>query len=270
MERVTFGSLFSGVGGIDFGLARAGLECRWQAETDGFAAAILAKHWPDVRRYSDVKEIRPEELEPVDLVCGGPPCGPHSTAAATRRRGIDDERWLWPEFARIIRGLRPRWVFIENVPGILSVNGGEAFGEILLDLALGGYAVEWTTLPASAVGAPHLRRRVFIVAHLPDSAGRRWRLGTCRGRGKPEETEGTRIFGLISSEERRAMAAGNGGKLNPTWVSWLMGFPLDWLHDCPEETLGELYFYLGLPPEYHTAMRNSRRSGARSSRKLPR
>src|SRR6266487_3849645 len=99
-----FGSLFSGIGGLDLGLERAGMECRWQVEIDPYCQAVLRKHWPGVPKYEDVRTIS-DELERVDLVCGGFPCQPVSLAG--RRRGAADERWLWPEFARLLRVLRP-------------------------------------------------------------------------------------------------------------------------------------------------------------------
>src|SRR4051794_20747542 len=104
---LTVGSLFSGIGGVELGVVRAGFEVRWQVEVDPYASAVLAKRWPDVRRYGDIRVVDPAELEPVDLVCGGFPCQP--TSVAGKRRGDRDERWLWPEFARILGGVRPRW-----------------------------------------------------------------------------------------------------------------------------------------------------------------
>src|SRR5437588_4892053 len=153
------GSLFSGIGGLDLGLGRAGMSVAWQVENDPFCAAVLEKHWPGVKRYGDIREIRWEEVESVDLVCGGFPCQPVSLAG--RRLGTTDDRWLWPEFARCVRTVRPRYVLVENVPGLL-VRG---MGDVLGDLAACGYDAEWDCLPAAAVGAPHLRYRVFIVAY---------------------------------------------------------------------------------------------------------
>src|SRR5438270_5688184 len=156
---LTVGSLFSGIGGLDLGLERAGMSVAWQVENDPFCAAVLEKHWPGVKRYGDIREIRWEEVESVDLVCGGFPCQPVSLAG--RRLGTTDDRWLWPEFARCVRTVRPRYVLVENVPGLL-VRG---MGDVLGDLAACGYDAEWDCLPAAAVGAPHLRYRVFIVAY---------------------------------------------------------------------------------------------------------
>lgn len=153
------GSLFSGIGGIDLGLERAGMTIAWQVEIDPFCRQVLEKHWPNVPKYGDIRELRGDELEPVDLICGGFPCQPVSVAG--KRRGQEDERWLWPEFARILRILRPKYVLVENVPGLL-VRG---MGDVLGDLAALGYDAEWDCIPAAAFGAPHLRYRVFIVAY---------------------------------------------------------------------------------------------------------
>jgi DNA (cytosine-5)-methyltransferase 1 len=130
----------------------------------------LAKHWPDVPRYKDVKNVGEHNLEPVDLICGGFPCQPVSIAG--KRKGKEDSRWLWPEFYRIICELRPKWVLVENVPGLLSMDYGRLFAGILRDLAKGGYGAEWDCIPAAAVGAPHLRYRVFIVAYTDSTRGR--------------------------------------------------------------------------------------------------
>ena len=153
------GSLFTGIGGIDLGLQRAGMEIAWQVEIDPYCRQVLAKHWPDVPRYGDIKTLRGDELEPVDLIAGGFPCQPVSLAG--QRRGQDDYRWLWPEVARILRVVGPRYVLLENTPGLLS----PGMGEVLGDLADIGFDAEWQVLSAKAFGAPHLRRRVFILAY---------------------------------------------------------------------------------------------------------
>ena len=112
-------------------------------------------------------------LEPVDLIAGGFPCQPVSVAG--RQAAQDDVRWLWPEFARVVRELRPRLVLVENVRNLLAVNGGSAFGEVVGDLAALGYDAEWHVVSAADVGAPHLRERVWIVAHanMADASGQR-------------------------------------------------------------------------------------------------
>ena len=99
---LTVGSLFSGIGGFELGLERTGgFKTAWQCEKDEFCLKVLAKHWPDVKRFTDIKEMRIEENIPyVDVICGGFPCQPVSCAG--KRKGAQDERWLWPEFYRIV------------------------------------------------------------------------------------------------------------------------------------------------------------------------
>lgn len=156
-------SLFSGIGGLDLGLERAGMTIVGQVEIDPFCQSVLAKHWPEVPCHDDVRTCVPwwqSEARPtVDLVCGGFPCQPISTAG--KRRGQADDRWLWPEFAAVLSGIRPRYAILENVSGIRS-NG---LGGILGDLAALRYDVVWDCVPASAVGAPHQRDRWFAVAY---------------------------------------------------------------------------------------------------------
>jgi DNA (cytosine-5)-methyltransferase 1 len=161
-------SLFSGIGGLELGLEWAGLgETSLQCEIEKFPLEILEKHWPDAVRINDVRKIKKADLPgSPNIICGGFPCQPHSLAG--KRKGASDDRHLWPEFARIIDEYRPDWVVAENVPGIRS-NG--ALLEVLTDLADVGYDAEWIRLSAAAVGAPHLRERIFIVAY-PGSAGR--------------------------------------------------------------------------------------------------
>lgn len=176
-----FLSLFSGIGGLDLGLERAGMECVGQVEIDEWATRVLSKHWPDVPRWSDIREflggvesgdVVSNDLRP-DLICGGFPCQPVSIAG--RRRGQDDERWLWPEMCRAVRIFRPRYMVAENVPGLFS----RGFGDVLGDLAALGYSAEWDCIPAAAVGAPHLRYRVFIVAYTDrDGLGRQAEVGS--------------------------------------------------------------------------------------------
>ena len=155
-----FGSLFAGIGGFDLGLERSGMQCAWQVEIDPFCRQVLAKHWPDVPRYEDVRDVGRRNLEWVDVITGGFPCQDISNAG--KREGIEGERsGLWTEFARIICELRPRYVIVENVAALL-VRG---MGTVLGDLAALGYDAEWQVLPASAFGAPHGRDRLFIVAY---------------------------------------------------------------------------------------------------------
>jgi DNA (cytosine-5)-methyltransferase 1 len=158
---MTIGSLFSGVGGLELGLEWAGFgPVLWQVEIDPFCRAVLAKHWPDAVRYEDVRTVGVATLAPVDLVCGGFPC--QDISVAGKGAGLAGSRsGLWREFARIVKELRPRFVVIENVAALL----GRGFGDVLRDLSSLGYDAEWSTLSAADVGAPHLRKRLFIVAY---------------------------------------------------------------------------------------------------------
>ena len=163
-----FGSLFAGIGGIDLGLERAGMEAAWQVEIDDFAGKVLKKHWPDVPLFKDVHDVGRHNLAPVDLIAGGFPCQPHSSAG--KGGASRDHRDMWPQFRRVLTEMRPRWVIIENVSNLLSSEKGEFYANMLKDLAEIGYVVEWHTLHASDFGALHKRRRVFVVAYS-DSDG---------------------------------------------------------------------------------------------------
>lgn len=161
-----FGSLFSGIGGLDMALNVCGWNSVWQVEQDGFCTKVLEWHWPNIRRYGDIREIDWADVEPVELVCSGFPCQPFSVAG--QNRGEDDERNMWPETYRAIRELGPRYVFLENVPGLLA---HAYFGRILGDLAEGGYDAVWDTFTAAEVGAPHRRERLFILAYARHGTG---------------------------------------------------------------------------------------------------
>jgi DNA (cytosine-5)-methyltransferase 1 len=165
---LTVGSLFSGIGGLDLGLERAGMTVVWQSEIDPYASRVLAKHWPAVPNLGDITKVDWTHVERPDVICGGYPCQPFSLAGV--RQGETDPRHLWPHFATAVRHLRPRWALLENVPGHLSMG----FGRVLGDLAELGYDCEWDCIPAAAVGAPHLRYRIFVVARNTARV-RRWR-----------------------------------------------------------------------------------------------
>lgn len=163
-EMMKVGSLFSGIGGLDLGLERAGMDIVWQVENNPFCQKVLKKHWPEVPCYGDIKEIDFTTLPTVDLICGGFPCQPVSYAG--KRQGSADERWLWPEYERCLREIKPRWCLVENVPGILSAESGRLFGRILRDLGTLGYDAVWDNIPAAAFGAPYLRYRIYLVAQF--------------------------------------------------------------------------------------------------------
>lgn len=160
---LTVGGLFSGIGGFELGLVRAGFEIIWMVEIDKFCQKVLRKnapdHWPNAKIYGDIKNVGKENLTPPDVLVGGFPCQPHSLAG--KRKGAADDRDLWPEYRRVIAELRPAWIVGENVPGII----GTILDTVLSDLDDLGYAWAPLSLPAAAFDAPHIRERVFILGY---------------------------------------------------------------------------------------------------------
>ena len=170
MPELTHLSLFSGIGGLDLAAEWAGFRTVGQCEWANYPRAVLEKHWPGLPRWRDIRTLTKESfyeqtgLETVTVLSGGFPCQPFSTAG--KRRGKDDDRYLWPEMLRVISQIRPRWVVGENVAGIVSM----ALDTVLSDLESIGYACEAVIIPACAVDAPHRRDRCAILAHS-DSQG---------------------------------------------------------------------------------------------------
>ena len=167
MKRMTVGSLFSGIEGFGLGFQRAGMRLSYTCEINSNARAVLQHRFPTVPHFTDVKELTADALEarqikPPRLVCGGFPCQGLSTAG--KYRGLQDERSnLFFEAARIIEETRPRWVVIENVPGLLRSNGGRDMGAVLGTLGDLGFHVAYRVLDSRGFGVPQRRRRVFII-----------------------------------------------------------------------------------------------------------
>ena len=161
--------LFSGIGGFALAARMTGWQTIGFSEINEYASKVLKKYWPNVPNFGDVRNVSAAlGLNPV-LVTGGFPCQPFSIAG--KRLGEGDDRYLWPEVVRILRELRPRWALLENVPGILTIDGGRTFQRCLGDLAEVGFDVLWNCIPACAIGASHRRERVWIVAHTNGGDG---------------------------------------------------------------------------------------------------
>jgi DNA (cytosine-5)-methyltransferase 1 len=146
--------LFSGIGGFSLGLERTGgFETVAFCEIEEYPRRVLAKHWPGTPIHLDVRKLTGADIGPVDVICGGYPCQPFSTAG--KRQGADDDRHLWPEFMRLVAELRPAWVIGENVAGHISMG----LDDVLADLEAENYACRPFVIPACAVGASHRRDR---------------------------------------------------------------------------------------------------------------
>ena len=210
-------SLFAGIGGFDIAAEWAGIEVAGMVEWEKFPQQVLRKHWPHVKLIGDIHDVRGDEFGPIDIVWGGPPCQPASTAG--KRKGTADDRWLWPEAIRIVAATRPRWILFENPTGILSLQGGVPFDNVLSALESLGYynytdgqnKIAPIIIPAASVNAPHRRDRVWIVAHANGDE-----LGTGRGQdrkadGVQEQHRAHDILpgGIVGADRHAADAEGN-------------------------------------------------------------
>jgi len=228
---LTFGSLFAGIGGFDLGFERAGMQCKWQVEIDPYCQRVLAKHWPNVRRWDDVRTWPQADTERVDVICGGFPC--QDISVAGNGAGLAGVRsGLFYEYMRIVRVLRPQIVVVENVAALLSRG---------LDTVLGcfheiGFDAEWSTFSACSLGAPHTRDRVFIVAYSHEIGRRGFRFSDerCNGvraglnawqtspRGKWRDVERWALSametgnGIVPATERSGMVDGVPARLDRT------------------------------------------------------
>lgn len=165
---MTHGSLFSGIGGFDLAARWAGWDNLFNCEIDLFCRTVLKYHFPDAEQYGDIKTTDfTVWRDRIDVLSGGFPCQPFSQAG--KRKGTEDDRYLWPEMLGVIRSVRPRWVVGENVLGIVNWSKGLVFEQVCSDLEAEGYEVQPFVIPACGVNAPHRRYRTWFVAHRSDA-----------------------------------------------------------------------------------------------------
>ncbi len=161
--------LFSGIGGFSLGLERAGMETVAFCEIEEYPRKVLAKHWPNIPIYDDVRTLTKERLDqdgigPIDVICGGFPCQDLSTAGL--RKGFGGKKSsLYTEMLRLVSDLGPKFTIFENVANLIHGDGGRWFSMFLNDLAGIGYDAEWHCIPASCIGANHHRNRAWIIAY---------------------------------------------------------------------------------------------------------
>ena len=211
--------LFSGIGGFSLGLERTGgFKTVAFCEIEDYPRRVLAKHWPGVPIYDDVRTLTAERLRAdgigVDVICGGFPC--QDISVAGRRAGMEGARsGLWSEIARLAGELRPRLIIVENVAALLSGDDGRWFGAVLGDLAALGFDAEWHCIPASALGAPHRRDRIWIVAYAAnDRTGRRQQQSeSSEGARHVADTEGQRCREVRQHRERSTERATGRGEV---------------------------------------------------------
>ena len=200
MELTHF-SLFTGIGGLDIAAEWAGFKTVGQCEYADYPTKVLEKHWPDVPRWRDIRDVTKESfkertgLQTATIISGGFPCQPFSVAG--KRKGKDDDRYLWPEMLRVISEIRPAWVIGENVAGIVNM----ALDTVLSDMEAQGYETQAYLIPACSVDAPHRRNRIFIVGHDSNTDCNGFDASNKRESGSKRTSLGTtgapRMFGRV-------------------------------------------------------------------------
>jgi DNA (cytosine-5)-methyltransferase 1 len=217
---MTVGSLFAGIGGFDLGFKRAGYDVRWQVEIDDYCTAVLEKHWPTVRRHRDVRTFHPRER--TDVVVGGFPCQPVSSASHRRRYSTAHPAWLWPEMRRVYRESECAWVVGENVAALDRAE----LDTVVSDLEADGYEVAPPfEVPACAFGFDHWRPRLWILgyAHSHRQSGRTIHAEACRlSQSRDDARSMGEAYGVsrgLDSPRRRMRALGNA--IVPQIAQWI-------------------------------------------------
>lgn len=198
---MTHGSLFSGIGGFDLAAEWMGWENKFHCEWNPFCQKILSHHFPNAKQHGDITKTDFTIYRgQCDILTGGFPCQPYSTAG--KRLGTEDDRHLWPEMLRAISEIQPSWVVGENVRGLTNWNGGLVFDEVQADLEAKGYEVLPFLLPACAVNAPHRRDRIWFIAYNANTRNESLREKTVSEHGS---------FVAANSEGKQNIGGGSGG-----------------------------------------------------------
>ena len=222
---LTHFSLFSRIGGLDLAAEWAGFTTAGQCEWADYPTKVLEKHWPDVPRWRDIHEvtgdkIRNRGISTITVLSGGDPCQPHSLASATRK-GTADPRYLWPEYFRIIQETKPRWVINENVIG--SISNGVVLKKIT-DMESIGYECQAFAIPALAVGAWHIRERVFIIANSNSNGlqrGQNPRSITESGKDRQEQLAGFyQTYTCNTNSEPKPQENQEFNPVREKWNTW--------------------------------------------------
>jgi len=221
-------SFFSGVGGIDLGLEQAGMTVEFQCEILKFGQSVLQKHWPNAILKNDITKVTADDIPEVDVFAGGFPCQDLSLANQGKRKGLEGARsGLFYKYAELIKEKQPRWVFIENVPGLLNSAKGADFGVVISTLDELGYGVSWRVLDSKYFGTPQRRRRTYIVASRgtigaaevlfepgtnPIISGSSTRTRNFVASGNDESLPGANLFSIQHAGIGRRASAGPQGK----------------------------------------------------------
>lgn len=208
------GSLFSGIGGFDLAAEWMGWENVFHCEWNEFGQKVLKHYWPNADSYSDITKTNfTKYANTIDVLTGGFPCQPFSTAG--KRKGTDDERYLWHEMLRAINEIKPKFVIAENVYGITNIDGGLVFESVCLDLEANGYEVQPYIIPACAKNAPHRRDRVWFVAYSTSQGGGQ-QPSTDKGWQNRRPNNNGEIWDAADTDNVRLQQRKNGGEMGGT------------------------------------------------------
>ena len=209
--------LFTGIGGFTLAAQWVGIETIAQCEIDGECRRVLHRHWPQLKKHKDIRELNGEEYAGINLITGGYPCQPFSIAG--KQKAHEDDRHLWPEMHRIITQAKPSWVICENVYGHVTLG----LDQVLADLEAGGYTSQSFIVPSLANGADHRRNRVYIVANATSNGRNEGTTITSDGKNddkwwKEEQDENRndeRCSSLRTEVDRYSLPAGRRGTEPP-------------------------------------------------------